>query len=132
LLPKMRRVLNEKDKRSNYKTETCFICFSFRIFACIAGNPYENTTASVNTKELAIIIEKQNDHITVDELLTGLSKRNQITGWLILMKQQKYEEYHIPSAENIALPDLNKADILRNEKIIFIPMEVFIQHRHGC
>jgi rhodanese-related sulfurtransferase len=87
-------------------------------FALFAGNPYEYASASLNTKELSIIIERQADHITVDELAGWIIKGKSDYRLIDLNDAVKYEEYHIPSSENLSITDLKKADLLRNEKII--------------
>jgi rhodanese-related sulfurtransferase len=100
------------------KQKLALSAMALGFLAMFAGNPYEKATADVNIKELSIIIERQADHITVDELAEWIIKGKSDYRLVDLNEAAEYEEYHIPSAENITLTGLNKADILRNEKII--------------
>lgn len=87
-------------------------------FAIFAGSPYKGFTSKVNAQELSTIVQKEVDHISPEEL----------AGWIIqgkvdyrlvdLRKEADFAEYHIPTAENLALPSLTDGSLARNEKII--------------
>jgi rhodanese-related sulfurtransferase len=86
--------------------------------ALFAGNPYHGSEATVNAKELALIVEKEVDHVSVqivaDWIILGKSDFRLID----LRNEKDFAEYHIPSSENIALSGLDKSNLQRNEKII--------------
>jgi rhodanese-related sulfurtransferase len=110
----MKNLLNDL----TLKQKLGYSALALGFFAVFAGNPYENAEAKVNTKELAIIVEKKSDHITAEELADWIIKGKSDYRLIDLNAATQYEIYHIPSAENISIIELGKADILRNEKII--------------
>lgn len=87
-------------------------------FAVVAGNPYHGAETTLNAKDLSLVVEKEVDHVSPEEL----------AGWIILGKsdyrlvdlrtEKEYAEYHIPSAENLTLTSLNDGTLQRNEKIV--------------
>jgi 3-mercaptopyruvate sulfurtransferase SseA len=88
------------------------------VLALFAGNPYETATAEVNTKELALIVENGADHVKVDELADWIIKGRSDYRLIDLNQESLFNEYHIPTAENIQITALTNAGLLRNEKII--------------
>jgi len=88
------------------------------IIALFAGSPYNTANATINNKELAIIVEKQVDHVNVDDLADWIIQGKSDYRLIDLNEPAKFEEYHIPTAENLSITDLPDADLMRNEKII--------------
>lgn len=86
--------------------------------AVFAGSPYKGFTSKVDSQELAAVVEKEVDHVSSEEL----------AGWIItgradyrlvdLRKEADFLEYHIPTAENIALPSISDGQLNRGEKIV--------------
>lgn len=86
--------------------------------AVFAGSPYKGFTSKVDSQELAAVVEKEVDHVSSEEL----------AGWIItgradyrlvdLRKEADFSEYHIPTAENIALPSISDGQLNRGEKIV--------------
>ncbi len=90
----------------------------FGFLAIFAGSPYTGSTATINAKELAVMVEKEVDHVTVDELADWIIKGKADYRLIDLRSAKDLEEYHIPGAENIPIASLPDAGLLRNEKII--------------
>lgn len=86
--------------------------------AVFAGSPYKGFTSTIDSQELATIVEKEVDHVSPGEL----------AGWIItgkadyrlvdLRKEAEFSEYHIPTAENIQLPSISDGPLNRSEKIV--------------
>lgn len=87
-------------------------------FAIFAGSPYTGNTVTINVKELGVMVERELDHVTVDELADWIIKGKADYRLIDLRSGKDFEEYHIPGAENIAIGSLLDAGLLRNEKII--------------
>lgn len=86
--------------------------------AVFAGSPYKGFTSKIDSQELAVVVEKEVDHVSPEEL----------AGWIItgkadyrlvdLRKETEFSEYHIPTAENIVLPSISDGQLNRGEKIV--------------
>ncbi len=86
--------------------------------ALFAGDPYGGGKTTVDAKELALIVEKQVDHVSVDELADWIIQGRADYRLIDLRSEAEYNQYHIPTAERISLPDLPNAGLMRNEKIV--------------
>ncbi|MBX2991066.1 MAG: rhodanese-like domain-containing protein [Bacteroidetes bacterium] len=86
--------------------------------AIFAGSPYTSNTATMNVKELALLVEKEVDHVTVDELADWIIQGKADYRLMDLRNEKEFNEYHIPTAENIPVGSLIDAGLTRNEKII--------------
>jgi rhodanese-related sulfurtransferase len=92
--------------------------FVLGALALVAGNPYRGHTATLNVKELGLMVEKELDHVTVDELADAIIKGKADYRLIDVRSAKEFDEYHIPTAENIPLASLADAGLQRNEKII--------------
>lgn len=90
----------------------------FGFFALIAGSPYNQNIASVNTKELSLIVEKELDHVNVETIADWIIKHKVDYRLIDIRSEKEFIEYHIPYAQNISLSQLHHSDLLRNEKIV--------------
>lgn len=88
------------------------------LFALFVGSPYTGSTATLNVKELGLIVEKEVDHVSVDELADWIIKGKADFRLIDVRSAKEFDEYHIPSAENIPVGSLFDGGILRNEKVI--------------
>jgi hypothetical protein len=86
--------------------------------ALFAGNPYKGSTATLNVKELGLIVEKEVDHVSVEELADWLIEGRADFRIIDVRSAREFAEYHIPSAENIPVGSLFDGGIQRNEKIV--------------
>lgn len=92
--------------------------FAFGLVALFAGNPYHGAEAKINAKELALIVEKEIDHVNVDDLADWIIQGRPDYRLVDLRTEKEFAEYHIPSAENITLSALDQANLHHNEKIV--------------
>ncbi|MBI5217076.1 MAG: rhodanese-like domain-containing protein [Ignavibacteriae bacterium] len=88
------------------------------ILALVAGNPYKGNTATMNVKELGLLVEKETDHISVEELADWLIQGKADSRLIDVRSEKEFAEYHIPSAENIPVGSLFDAELMRNEKLL--------------
>jgi hypothetical protein len=86
--------------------------------ALFAGSPYRGSQATVNAKELALIVEKEVDHVNVETLADWIIQGKPDYRLVDLRIEKDFADYHIPSAENIALSSLDQSNLQRNEKIV--------------
>ena len=86
--------------------------------AIFAGSPYRGNTATINVKELGLLVEKQTDHVSVEELADWIIKGLADYRLIDVRSPKEYEEYFIPTAENIPVASLLDAGLQRNEKLI--------------
>jgi len=78
---------------------------------------------TLDTRELAAIVEGEVDHVTPEELADWLVAGRQDFRLVDLRPESDFDSYHIPGAERIAIPDLEAAGLPRNEKIVLYSEE---------
>jgi rhodanese-related sulfurtransferase len=88
------------------------------IIAVFAGSPYMGSKVKVNVKELALTTVKNSDKIEPIELADWIIKSKADYTLVDLRNEDQYNQYCIPTAINIPLPQLPESDLLRNQKII--------------
>jgi len=86
--------------------------------ALFAGSPYHGAGASVNTKELALVMATGADQVGVTTLADWIIQGKSNFRVVDLRKEAAYQEYHIPPAENIPVAGLAQSSLLHNEKVI--------------
>lgn len=88
------------------------------LLALILGNPFNNNKATIDLKELALEVERAEDHIPVEMLADWIIKNNADFKLIDLRTEKEFEEYHIPGALNIPITDLINQPFGKNEKIV--------------
>lgn len=86
--------------------------------AAIAGSPYRGNRVTVDTKEIARIVETENDHVTAAELAGWITQGRSDYELIDLRSEREFAEYHIPGAKNIPITALDADTAPRNEKIV--------------
>lgn len=94
------------------------VAFVLGLVAIFAGNPYRGNSVTLDTKELALIVDKTVDHVSAEELADWIIQGKSDFKLLDLRTEKEFNEYHIPPAELVPLADLNEYPLLRNEKIV--------------
>jgi rhodanese-related sulfurtransferase len=87
-------------------------------FAIFAGNPYRGNTATMNVKELGLLVDKQADHVLVDDVADWIIKGRVDYRLVDVRTEKEFHEYHIPTAENIPVGSLLDGSLQRNDKIV--------------
>ena len=82
------------------------------------GDPYRGDTVTLNTRELASIVESEVDHVTVDELASWIVQGRNDYRLLDVREEPAFAEYHIPTAESVQLTELADYPLFRNETIV--------------
>jgi rhodanese-related sulfurtransferase len=84
----------------------------------IAGNPYRGSIVSIDTQELATIVDSKVDHVTVQELADWIIQGRTDYRLIDLRSEGEYAAYHVPTAENVPVAQLPGYGLGRNEKIV--------------
>ena len=84
----------------------------------VFGDPGGGPIVILDTRELAVIVESEVDHVTADELADWILKGRADYRLIDLRDAGPYAEYHIPTAENVPITDLSDYPLFRNEKIV--------------
>ncbi|HPN35404.1 MAG TPA: rhodanese-like domain-containing protein [bacterium] len=108
----------ESFRKMSLNHKLALALFLFGFIALFAGDPYGGARTEINTKEMALIVEKQVDHVSAVELADWIIKNRADYRLVDLRTEKEFAEYAIPTAENIPLTGLTDAGLQRNEKII--------------
>lgn len=100
----------------NQKLAALLLALGF--LAVFTGDPYGNTRTTIDTKDLALMVQKEIDHVSVENLADWIIQGRADYRLIDLRGENEYAAYHIPTAENVTLAELPNADLLRNEKIV--------------
>lgn len=92
--------------------------FVLGFLALFAGSPYKGTEVKVDASEMAIIVQKEVDHVASEELAGWIVQGKADYRLLDLRGEKDFGEYHIPTAENLTMTSLKEAQLGRNEKLI--------------
>lgn len=84
----------------------------------IFGDPYGGGAVTLHPQELAVLVQKEVDHVSVQELAGWIIQGKSDYRLIDLRDAQAYATYHIPLAENLAITDLPGDTLARNEKIV--------------
>jgi rhodanese-related sulfurtransferase len=104
--------------RLTYHQWLALIAVVLGVLAFIAGDPYRGSRVTIDTKELASIVEGKVDHVTAQELADWIIQQKTDYRLIDLRSDAEFEEYHIPTAECVALSDLMELPIQRTETIV--------------
>ncbi|HNY92784.1 MAG TPA: rhodanese-like domain-containing protein [bacterium] len=111
------KILNSL-KRQSLNTKLALALLLLGFLAIFAGDPYGNAKTEIDAKELALIVDKQVDHIAAEELADWIIQNRADYRLVDLRTEEEFTTYHIPTAENIPLAGLIDGGLQRNEKIV--------------
>jgi rhodanese-related sulfurtransferase len=80
--------------------------------------PHRGPVVTLDTRELALIVEKEVDHVTPPELAGWIVQGRSDYRLIDLRAESDYATYHIPTAENVTVAALPEFPLLRTEKIV--------------
>jgi rhodanese-related sulfurtransferase len=95
-----------------------FVALVLGIITLFAGSPYSGSQVKVNTKDLALSTVDNSDKVKPLELADWIIKGKADYTLVDLRNEKQYNQYFIPTAINIPLPQIDESDLLRNQKII--------------
>lgn len=84
----------------------------------LASQPHRGPFVKLDVHDLAMIVEKEVDHVTPSELATWIVEGRSDYRLIDLRSDAEYAAYHIPTAENVQLSALTGYPLLRTEKIV--------------
>jgi rhodanese-related sulfurtransferase len=84
----------------------------------VLGNPEPGGVVTVDTQELAAIVQGDLDQVTVGELASWIVEQRTDYRLIDVRAADDYAEYHIPTAEHVAIGGLVDHPLYRNEKIL--------------
>lgn len=85
-----------------------------------AGNPVRGHVVTLDTRELATIVESKVDHVTAAELADWIVTGRSDYRLIDLRSEAEFAAYHIPESENVPLTRLPDHGLGRNEKIVLV------------
>jgi rhodanese-related sulfurtransferase/uncharacterized membrane protein YedE/YeeE len=85
--------------------------------AAFAGSPYRET---LDVKQLAGEVTREEDHVTAIELATWIKDRKPGLRVLDLRPEAEFDEYHIPRAENVAFDALLQTRYASTDTLVLI------------
>jgi len=80
--------------------------------------PYPGSTVTLDTKELALIVGTEADHVEAPELAAWIIESRADYRLVDLRTEAEFGQYHIPTATNIPMSVLTEAGLGRQEKIV--------------
>ncbi len=84
----------------------------------LAAQPHPGPRASLDVQVLAGLVQTEADHVTPQELADWIVKERSDYRLLDLRDAASFARYHIPTAENVPLADLARAEIAPTETVV--------------
>lgn len=103
--------------RWSLKSKLALAAFALGALA-VFGDPGGGGAVTLHPRELAAMVQKEVDHVSVQELAGWILQGRSDYRLIDLRDPQAYATYHIPPAENIPITDLPGDTLARNEKIV--------------
>ncbi len=82
------------------------------------GDPYRGPRVVIDERELALLIQREADHVTVDDLATWIVEGRMEIRLIDLRDPAAHAAGTIPGAENVPLADLPAAGIEPGERVV--------------
>jgi rhodanese-related sulfurtransferase len=105
-------------KKMGRNTKLGILVCLLGMIAAFAGNPYRGTRVTIDTADLARIVQSEVDHVNPFDLADWIIKGKYDYRLIDLRSKLEFDQYHIPSAENVPLATLPDYGLGRNEKIV--------------
>lgn len=104
---------------ANWSREARLALLAFGLgLLAVAGDPYGGGAVTINTQELASLVEREVDHVTVEQLADWIIQQRADYRLIDVRDPAAYAAYYIPGAENVAISRLPDYPLSRNEKIV--------------
>jgi rhodanese-related sulfurtransferase len=82
------------------------------------SQPHRGPVVKLDTRELAMIVEQQVDHVTPAELAAWIVEGRADYRLLDLRSESEFASYHIPTAENVPVSALPDFPLQPREKVV--------------
>lgn len=82
------------------------------------SQPHRGPVVKLDTRELAMIVEKEVDHVKPAELAAWIVEGRTDYRLLDLRSEAEFAAYHVPTAENVPVSALPDIPLLPNEKVV--------------
>ena len=82
------------------------------------AQPHRGPFVKLDSRELALVVEKEVDHVTATELASWIVEGRADYRLIDLRTAQEFSTYHVPTAENVPLSALADYPLTRNERIV--------------
>jgi len=86
--------------------------------AALFAAPYPGSTVTLDTKELALVIGTEADHVEAPELAAWIIESRADYRLIDLRTAGEFAQYHIPTAVNVPMNVLTDAGLGRQEKLV--------------
>ncbi len=86
--------------------------------AAVFARPTPGGSVSLRPQELAVIVQKEVDHVRPVELADWIITGRADYRLIDLRDEEAFAAYHVPGAENIRPAALLSSDVARNEKLV--------------
>lgn len=84
----------------------------------VPARPYADARVTLDTRELAMLVEAEADHVTPLELADWIVQGRADHRLVDLRDQRSFAGYHIPTAENVPLSDLAAQRLPATETLV--------------
>jgi rhodanese-related sulfurtransferase len=84
----------------------------------LAAAPYRGSAVMLDAKELAVVVQKELDHVAPLDLAAWIIEGRSDYRLVDIRTDAEFQRYHIPTAENIPLAALADAGLGRQERIV--------------
>jgi len=86
--------------------------------AALFATPYPGSTVTLDTKELALVVGTEADHVEAPELAAWIIEGRADYRLIDLRSDAEFAQYHIPTAVNVPMNVLTDAGLGRQEKLV--------------
>lgn len=94
------------------------IAITLGLLAAFVGSPRKQANARVDLDHLAKTVESDDDNVTALELGDWIRNRRTNLRIVDVRDSAEFEDYHIPTAERIALSDLTSTPFRKDETVV--------------
>lgn len=88
------------------------------LLAAFSGSPYSAQHGRIDVDALANVVRREDDHVTAIELAGWIKTRRPGLRVVDVRSQDEFDEYHVPTAERIAIDSLALARFASDETIV--------------
>jgi rhodanese-related sulfurtransferase len=95
-----------------------FTALGLGALAAIAGSPLRSSRGQIDVDELAAMVVHEQDHVDAIDLAGWIKDRKAGLRVIDVRAPAEYDEYHVPSAENVPLEQFSRAGLKRDDTVV--------------